>query len=141
MERNYIYQFCLFSFLYYYTFILIYSNTLSLFHTLFIFFLMQSLSSSSSCSASSLHSTSHKKASPILIRANKFPNKNGQLSYAESVFISTTNTSNQYGLGQIPSDPFHMSPPNLFMEKLQKRIDKYYSNDNGGNCFSLTTSA
>ena len=102
---------------------------------------MQSLSSSSSCSASSLHSKSHKKASPILIRANKFPNKNGQLSYAESVFISATNTSNQYGLGQIPSDPFHMSPPNLFMEKLQKRIDKYYSNDNGGNCFSLTTSA
>ena len=102
---------------------------------------MQSQSSPYSCSTSSLQRKSEKKASPILIRANNFPNKNGQLSYAESVFISTTNTANQYGLGHIPSDPFHMSPPNLFMEKLQKRIDNYYSNGNGENCFSLTTSA
>jgi hypothetical protein len=76
-----------------------------------------------------------------MIRTPYFPNKNRELSFSESVFIPTTNTSNHYDLAQTPYDPFHMSPPNLFMEKLQKRIEKYYSNDNGENCFSFTTSA
>ena len=94
-----------------------------------------------SLSTSCVSSLPCNRSRPLLIRANNFPNKKGQLSFAESVFISTTNPSNQYGLAQIPSDPFHMSPPNLFMEKLQKRIDKYYSNDSGENCFNFTTSA
>ena len=97
---------------------------------------MQTLSSSSSCHSKSLH-----VSEPIMIRQTNFPNKKGQLSFAESVFISTSITSNQYDLAQTPSDPFHMSPPNLFMEKLQRRIEKYYSNDNGEKCFNFTTSA
>lgn len=104
---------------------------------------MQSLSSSSSSSLTSCHTKAQtpQSSSPIMIRSTNFPNKKGQLSFSESVFISTTNSSNHYDLAQTPSDPFHMSPPNLFMEKLQKRIEKYYSNDNGENCFSFTTSA
>tara|TARA_B110000967_G_C18680768_1_gene457918 strand:+ start:492 stop:803 length:312 start_codon:yes stop_codon:yes gene_type:complete len=103
---------------------------------------MQSISYKDSSSSSSHSPKPEGKSSPILIRANNFPNKNGHMSFAESAFVTTIITSNQqYDLAQIPTDPFHLSPPNLFMEKLQKRIDKYYSRDNGENCFSFTTRA
>ena len=49
--------------------------------------------------------------------------------------------NNKYDLAQINIDPFRMSPPNHFMDKLQKRIDNYYSNSIGENSFSFTTKA
>ena len=94
-------------------------------------------------SSSSLPERSQNVSIPIHKEYNNqtFPNRSGNLTFAESVFISCTNSNNQYDLAQSSSGPFNMSPPNHFMEKLQKRIDKYYSKDKGENCLSFTTRA
>ena len=78
---------------------------------------------------------------PIKEQDHSFPNKTEQISFAEAVFLSSSSHIPQYDLGQTPSGPFSMSPPNLFMEKLQKRIDKYYSQNKKENSFSFTTRA
>lgn len=98
---------------------------------------MQSISSSSSYKGRNSDTSV-----PMRMRnlENGFPNKSDQLSFAEAVFLSSSH-SPQYDLGQSPSGPFSMSPPNLFMEKLQKRIDKYYSQNKKENSFSFTTRA
>lgn len=100
-------------------------------------------SSSSSSSRSQLSKRSKDISIPIPIptRSQKFPNKDEQLSFAELGFLTISQATNQYDLAQSTTGPFHMSPPNLFMEKLQKRIDNYYSKDKGENCLSFTTRA
>jgi hypothetical protein len=49
--------------------------------------------------------------------------------------------NNKLSLNHTLIDPFKMSPPNSFMEKLMKRMDNYYSptkRENKKNNFSLS---
>ena len=41
--------------------------------------------------------------------------------------INQSNYSSQRSLNETTIDPSKMSPPNFFMDKLQKRMDKYYT--------------
>ena len=54
----------------------------------------------------------HERTTPIVI-------KNSQVN----------NNLNKLGLTNHVIDPFKMSPPNSFMDKLNARIDNYYSNE------------
>ena len=46
---------------------------------------------------------------------------------------STVNNSNELSLNHTVNDPSKMSPPDLFMEKLMKRMDNYYSPKESSN--------
>ena len=60
----------------------------------------------------------HERTTPIVI-------KNSQVN----------NNLNELGLTNHVFDPFKMSPPNSFMDKLNARIDNYYSH---GTCKQQT---
>lgn len=53
-------------------------------------------------------------------------------TYERSVPIAINSPKNseyskELGLNNTTIDPFKMSPPNIFMKKLTKRMDNYYS--------------
>jgi hypothetical protein len=51
-------------------------------------------------------------------------------SKSEPIPIQNNSYSKELTLNNIYVDPNKMSPPNIFIDKLKKRIDYYYSPDN-----------